>query len=74
MARTIERTDPEADRYWAALRWQSDHVESGRPLDEPPADPITIITPARILYTEHWLRRSGYAPRQRWHREITVPN
>lgn len=63
-ARTLERTDPEADGYWEAIRWQSDHVERGLSVGEPPTDPITVITPARILYTEHWLRRSGYAPRQ----------
>jgi nitroimidazol reductase NimA-like FMN-containing flavoprotein (pyridoxamine 5'-phosphate oxidase superfamily) len=65
-ARTLERDDPEAEAYWEAFRWQSDHVERGRSLDEPPTDPITVITPDRILYTEHWLRRSGYAPRQTW--------
>ncbi len=65
-ARTLERDDPSAERYWEALRWQSDHVERGRSLDEPPTDPITVVTPTRILYTEHWLRRAGYAPRQTW--------
>ena len=65
-ARTLERSERGADHYWEALRWQSDQVERGRSLDEAPTDPITIITPTRILYTEHWLRRSGYAPRQTW--------
>lgn len=65
-ARTLERDDPKADAYWEAFRWQSDHVERGRPLDVPPADPLTIITPAKIVYTEHWLRRCGHAPRQIW--------
>ena len=65
-ARTIERTDPAADHYWEAIRWQSDHVERGRSLEDPPTDPVTIIAPARILYTEHWLRRAGFAPRQTW--------
>lgn len=65
-ARTIERDDPEADGYWEAFRWQSDHVERGRSLDEPPTDPLTVITPTRIVYTEHWLRRDGFAPRQTW--------
>lgn len=27
---------------------------------------LTIITPAWIVYTEHWLRREGYAPRRLW--------
>ncbi|AKU14768.1 pyridoxamine 5'-phosphate oxidase family protein [Luteipulveratus mongoliensis] len=65
-ARTLERDDPGADDYWEAFRWQSDHVERGRPVDEPPRDPLTIITPTRIVYTEHWLRRDGYKPRQIW--------
>lgn len=65
-ARTIERDDPEAEAYWEAFRWQSDHVEAGRSIDEPPTDPLTIIRPERIVYTEHWLRRSGYKPRQLW--------
>ena len=33
---TIERHDPEAESYWEAFRWQSDHVERGLPLSEPP--------------------------------------
>lgn len=65
-ARTLERDDPAADRYWGAFRWHSDHVEQGRALDRPPTDPLTVITPTRILYTEHWLRRSGYRARQTW--------
>ena len=67
-ARTLERDHPDADAYWEAVRWQSDHVERGRSLSEPPTDPLTVVTPYRIVYTEHWLRRSGYAPRQTWRR------
>lgn len=67
-ARTLERDHPDADAYWEAVRWQSDHVERGRSLAEPPADPLTVITPDRIVYTEHWLRRGGFAPRQTWRR------
>ncbi len=65
-ARTIQRDHPDADGYWAAVRWQSDHVERGRDLTVAPDDPLTIITPARIVYTDHWLRRTGHAPRQIW--------
>jgi len=67
-ARTLERDDPAAEPYWEAFRWHSDHVESGRRLDEPPRDPLTIVTPDRIVCTVHWLRRDGYAPRQFWRR------
>lgn len=65
-ARTLDRDDPAVTGYWEAFRWQSDHVERGRDLAEPPTDPLTVITPERIVYTEHWLRRSGYCPRQIW--------
>ena len=65
-ARTLERDDPDADEYWEAVRWQSDHVERGRSLDQPPQDPLTVINAHRIVYTEHWLRRDGFAPRQTW--------
>lgn len=50
-----------------------EHVERGRRLDEPPTDPLTVITPARIVYTEHWLRRDGYRPRQVWRRPVSPP-
>lgn len=73
VARTLDREDPRAQPYWEALRWQSDHVERGRSLHTPPTDPVTVITPRRILYTEHWLRRTGYAPRQTWRAQDT-PN
>jgi general stress protein 26 len=70
-ARTLEPDDPGAGGYWEAVRWQSDHVERGRSLAQPPADPLTIVTPARMVYTEHWLRRSGHAPRQIWDADDT---
>lgn len=34
-ARTLERDDLDADHYWEAFRWQSDHVERGRSVDDP---------------------------------------
>lgn len=60
--------DAEHARYWPAFRWQSDHAERSRSLDDPPADPLVVIEATRIVYTEHWLRRDGYAPRQFWTR------
>ena len=62
--------------HWEAFRWQSDHVERGNPVDEPPLGPLVVVTPDRIVYTEHWLGRDGYAPRQHWRpesREQFVP-
>ncbi|GAB3840473.1 pyridoxamine 5'-phosphate oxidase family protein [Kribbella italica] len=65
-AEVLTPGDDEFARYWEAYRWQSDHVERGRSLDEPPVGPLVAIAAEKIVYTEHWLRRTGYAPRQVW--------
>ncbi|MEV4199614.1 pyridoxamine 5'-phosphate oxidase family protein [Micromonospora globbae] len=67
-ARVLVPGDPDREHYWPAVRWQSDHVERSRSLDDPPADPLVAVEAERIVYTEHWLRRDGYAPRQFWRR------
>jgi general stress protein 26 len=66
-ARILEPGDHDFERYWPAVRWQSDHVERSRALDDPPLGPLGVVAADRIVYTEHWLRRAGYAPRQFWH-------
>jgi nitroimidazol reductase NimA-like FMN-containing flavoprotein (pyridoxamine 5'-phosphate oxidase superfamily) len=67
-ARVLTPEDADFAHYWPAFRWQSDHLERSRPLDEPPGGPLVVVEAQRIVYTEHWLRRDGYAPRQFWHR------
>ena len=64
--RVLRPDDPEFGHHWPAYRWQSDHVERSRSLDEPPTGPLVVVPAERIVYTEHWLRREGYAPRQFW--------
>jgi hypothetical protein len=49
-------------------RWQSDAAERGRPLDQEPSGPLVRVIADRVVYTEHWLRREGYSPRQFWSR------
>ena len=65
-ARILGPANPDHAYYWEAVRWQSDHMERGRPVDEPPADTLGVVSADRIVYTEHWLRRDGYGPRQFW--------
>jgi hypothetical protein len=65
-ARVLTPEDQQYGRYWPAYRWQSDHVERSRSLDQPPTGPLVVVAAERIVYTEHWLRRDGYAPRQFW--------
>lgn len=67
-ARVLTSADPEYAEYWPAVRWQSDHVERSRSLDSPPEGPLVAVPADRIVYTEHWLRREGFAPRQHWRR------
>ncbi|MBP1783309.1 MULTISPECIES: pyridoxamine 5'-phosphate oxidase family protein [Micromonospora] len=67
-ARVLGPEHPDRAHHWAAFRWESEHAERGRSLAEPPEDPLVVIEADRIVYTEHWLRREGYAPRQHWHR------
>jgi hypothetical protein len=59
---------PHFEHYWEAFRWESEQIEQGRsPTDSPGA--VAVIEAQRIVYTEHWLRRDGYAARQFWTRE-----
>ncbi|WP_326554224.1 pyridoxamine 5'-phosphate oxidase family protein [Micromonospora sp. NBC_01813] len=67
-ARVLTPDHVERSHYWAAFRWENEHAEQGRPLDDPPPDTLVVIEPDRIVYTEHWLRREGFAARQVWKR------
>ncbi|NUT34721.1 MAG: pyridoxamine 5'-phosphate oxidase family protein [Hamadaea sp.] len=69
VARVLGADDPERAGYWEAFRWENEHAERGRSLAEPPVDPLVVIEAERIVYTEHWLRKDGYAPRQQWRRD-----
>ncbi|RQX18642.1 pyridoxamine 5'-phosphate oxidase [Micromonospora ureilytica] len=67
-ARVLDPEHPDRARYWAAFRWENEHAERGRQLSEPPKDTLVVVEADRIVYTEHWLRREGFAPRQFWRR------
>lgn len=67
-ARVLGPEHPDRAHYWAAFRWENEHAERGRSLSEPPEDTLVVVEAERIVYTEHWLRREGYAPRQFWRR------
>lgn len=71
-ARVLTDQDPDFDRFIAVYRWQSDAIERGRPLDDVPRGPLVVVNADRIVYTEHWLRRTGYAPRQHWRASATA--
>lgn len=57
--------DSRFDRYWEAFRWESEQVEQGlSPSDSPGS--VVVVEARRMVYTEHWLRKSGFAARQFW--------
>ena len=57
---------PEWEHGMKVFKWVASSAELGRPLDEPPQGQICRIKPDRIVYTEHLMRKEGYAPRQIW--------
>ena len=65
----IEPGTPEHDHAMTIYRWQASSAQLGRPLDRPPQIALAGIEPERIVYTEQWLRRDGFGPRQIWHRD-----
>ena len=67
-ARALPPGHPDHPGYWEAFRWENEHAERGRALSEPPRETLVLIEAERIVYTEHWLRRTGFAPRQFWRR------
>jgi hypothetical protein len=56
------------------FKWPASHFELGQPAGSgPPRGQLLRIDPERIVYTEHLLRKEGYAPRQIWLRDADSP-
>jgi hypothetical protein len=51
------------------FKWVGSSFELGREPSGPPRTMIARLDPERIVYTEHLLRKQGYAPRQIWRRD-----
>jgi hypothetical protein len=68
-AELLQPGTPEWTRGMAVLPWEANAVELGRDPHTAPTDPIMRIDPDRVVYTEHWIRRDGFSPRQIWRRK-----
>jgi hypothetical protein len=66
-AEVMSSDDQRFGEHWAAFRWESEQIEQGRSPDEIPGALVAVVA-ERIVSTEHWLRRDGFAPRQYWRR------
>ncbi|MBT5891811.1 MAG: pyridoxamine 5'-phosphate oxidase family protein [Chromatiales bacterium] len=64
---------PEWEHGMQIFKWPASSFELGRSLTEPPQGQIARIDPERIVYTEHFMRKEGYAPRQIWLRDEDTP-
>lgn len=49
-------------------KWQASAAEMGRPTAEPSRLTLGRLRANRITYTDHWLRKHGFAARQMWKR------
>jgi nitroimidazol reductase NimA-like FMN-containing flavoprotein (pyridoxamine 5'-phosphate oxidase superfamily) len=68
----IEPGTPEHDHAMTIYVWQKSSVQLGRSLDQPPQMALAKIDPDRIVYTQQWLRKDGYAGRQIWHKDASI--
>ena len=68
-AELLEVGSPAWEHGMTIFKWPASAFEIGRPFREPPQGRLMRLAPERIVYTEHFLRRDGYGPRQIWRRE-----
>jgi general stress protein 26 len=74
IAHLLEVDSPEWVHGMKIFKWAGSSFELGRDLSEPPRTMITRLDPERIVYTEHLLRKEGYAPRQIWLKDSDEPH
>lgn len=61
---------PEWEHGMKVFKWPGSSFELGRELVEPPQGQLARLDPERIVYSEHLLRKEGYAPRQIWRKDM----
>lgn len=68
-AQLLDPGTPDWEHGMKIFRWQGSSAELGRASTAPPNGQLLKVDPHRIVYTEHYLRKTGYAPRQIWRRD-----
>jgi len=68
-ATLLEVGSPEWEHGMQVFKWVGSSFELGRKLEEPPQGMLARLDPERIVYTEHLMRKQGFAPRQIWERD-----
>lgn len=68
----VDIIEPGTSEHEAAMkiyRWQPSALQLGKSMTEAPQVQLAKIDPHRIVYTEQWLRKDGFSPRQIWHKD-----
>ncbi len=66
-AQLLDPGTPDWEHAMTIYRWEPSAVQLGRALDAPPQVQLMRLNPEKIVYTEQWLRKDGFGPRQIWH-------
>jgi len=72
-ANLLDVGTPEWEHGMKVFKWVASSFELGRPLVKPPQGQLMRLDPERIVYTEHLMRKEGYAPRQIWREGDEAP-
>ena len=72
-ATLMEPYTPEWEHGMSCFKWVGSKFEMGKPYDKPPEGILARLDPERIVYTEHLMRKEGYAPRQIWRKGASEP-
>ncbi len=64
---------PDRKPSWAAFRWRTSTPNGADRSPNHRGTPLVVIKTNRIVYTEPWLRREGFAARQFWRRRENEP-
>ena len=65
----MDEGSPEWQHGMKVFKWVGSSFELGSGMENPPPGQLARFEPDRIVYSEHMLRKEGYAPRQIWHRD-----
>ncbi|MEV0899711.1 pyridoxamine 5'-phosphate oxidase family protein [Actinoplanes sp. NPDC049802] len=63
-ARVLAPGEPGFGEHWAVVGPRIDDAERATFLNDPGRCVLGVISADRIVYTDHWIKRDGYAPRQ----------
>jgi hypothetical protein len=65
-ATLLDVDTPEWEHGMKIFKYSASNFELGRRLTDVPRGQLARIDAERIVYTEHLMRKEGYAPRQIW--------